>query len=468
MIVGAAALATALIFLLSPEGLAQASRDGSALEKLSASSSLSRVIDALDDDSFEVRQRASSLLLTNTGVSDQAVYEQIAGRQLSPEQSLRVQSVLRAMFERSPRGAIGITFPTGTNSLLVVDQTREAFPAVAEGLIQSGDMILRVEDEFLTPVGAQRGVLQAKTFSRDPGEFLPVMLGRMAVVRPDSLTAYPMFRTIRVDLPLGRYDLHNQAVLSRQSGIFREAWRVRWSRMVEEHGFEVAEEIRPISEIGEDFAWNDRSIEFELRRAEYGPIVGAPLNPADLDVSTARRLAMQDRTTVMPRAAAHVNGARGQVVRMQQVRGRGVDNIERGPNGEIIVAPNRMVLNPNGQVLAVQGGVRVMNPQTFEATEEDDGAQARKIVGRLATLQDRLRTVLLASGRVDRTEDARRVALAEAEALATEIRTLRDMLGSLLNAEVESTDAGDVPEWPRVDVVPMEEKPLRIPQRKPR
>ncbi|TVQ75356.1 MAG: hypothetical protein EA380_10975, partial [Phycisphaeraceae bacterium] len=75
----------------------------------------------------------------------------------------------------------------------------------------------------------------------------------------------------------------------------------------------------------------------------------------------------------------------------------------------------------------------------------------REIAERLRMLQDRLRGVLHATARMDRSDDSRRVAMREAEAIAAQIRELSKLLGAMVDAEVESTDAGAALDRPRAE-----------------
>lgn len=415
---------------------------------LSATTPLCDLIEALNDERYSVRERATALLMTSDTASEEAILEALEGNALSPEQTLRVQRVLRAKFERSPRGAIGISFDVGPGrTLLRVREVRSGFPAGDAGLIRTNDMFLLVEGVEVSPATGMNTQVLTRTVSRDPGDTLPVVLARTPLTTSGLIGPLPPLEVVSVDLPLGRFDRLGSTI---ERSDIQQAWAHRWERITSQNRIDTG--IRKVSLADADVQamWRDRTLDVYAGRTHSGPIVGAPMHPQDLDAGAVRRLALQDRNTATPRGALQVAGVRQQVVQQQQV-GRMVQRAEiRQGAAQVEIMVNQrggVVVGAAGQRLAVAGnvgGVRMMNTPDQQATGEDDAENGvREIAERLRMLQDRLRGVLLATARMDRSDESRRVAMREAEAIATEIRELSDLLGAMVDPDVaESSGRG--------------------------
>ncbi len=458
----AIALSAAAVF---PCGvLAQAEGGfGAPSKTLTAESSLEDLIAALDDGVYAVRQRATALLLTSERVAEEDLLEAVRGDELTPEQSLRLEKVLRRSFERTPRGAIGISFEQQVaRPFLLVGSVVEGFPAVDAGLIRAGDLMLFVEGDAITPRSGWIGLVQARTFSKDPGETLRVTLARPRV------DLAPGFEILDVDLPLGRIDQHQNQIATQQT--LPLAWQHRWGRLTEDYGIGAGQRMVTKGELGEEIAaWEDRTLDVMMRQSTVAPVVSAPLHPLDIDANVARRMAQQERNVP---AGMVAQGIRRQAIGNQRIPVQALNRAERGENGQVIIRQGAVALNGQGQRVAVQGigAVRVMNPQSVDASAASLEDDAQRIAEQIAVMQDRLREMLERASRLRGSEDARRVALGEAELLASEIRILSSVLAELVEGSgAEATEASVVPEWPEVERVDRAmDGPFRMPVRRPR
>lgn len=450
--------AAGLLGAMSGTAIGQVSPDARGpLYGLSATTPLCDLIEALNDERYSVRERATALLMTSDTVSEEAILEAVEGNALSPEQALRVQRVLRAKFERSPRGAIGISFDVGPGrTVLRVGEVRPGFPAGDAGLIRTNDMFLSVDGAEVSPTTGMNMLVLTRTVSRDPGDTLPVVLARMPLTTSGLVGPLPPIEVVSVDLPLGRFD---RLGTTTDRSVLQQAWAHRWERITSQHRVDTG--MRSVSPTdGEaSMMWRDRTLDVYAGRSHSGPIVGGPMHPQDLDAGAMRRLALQDRHNAMPRGALQVAGVRQQVVQQQQVGRVAQRQAIRREAGQVEIVVNQrggVVVGAAGQRLAVAGnvgGVRMMNTPNQQMDEDDAEDGVREITERLRMLQDRLRGVLLAATRMDRSDESRRVAMREAEAIAAEIRELSDLLGAMVDAEIESTDAGAAPDRPHAERV---------------
>ncbi|TVQ75899.1 MAG: hypothetical protein EA380_09755, partial [Phycisphaeraceae bacterium] len=214
--------------------MGQVSRDARGpLYGLSATTPLCDLIEALNDERYSVRERASALLMTSDTVSEEAILEALEGNGLSPEQALRVQRVLRAKFERSPRGGIGISFDTRTSrTMLRVGEVRSGFPSGDAGLIRPNDFFLSVEGVEVSPATGLNMLVLTRTISRDPGDTLPVVLARTPLTTSGLVGPLPPIEIVAVDLPLGRFDLLGSPV---DRNALQQAWAHRWERLTSQY-----------------------------------------------------------------------------------------------------------------------------------------------------------------------------------------------------------------------------------------
>jgi hypothetical protein len=204
-----------------------------------------RLVQQLDADDFDTRAAAQQALVHSPEASDAELVELLRSGRLSAEQELRLVGVLRARFGRAPRGAIGIQFaqPRVPNAgdrggLPVVGRVYEQYPAGAAGLVRAGDAFVEVDGIRLDALDARRRTLalQAATFSRAPGELLPVVIERPVVDAGGEATG--AFEQVAVRLPLGsakqlRQNIQQRGILP--SGLTESeadlAWQARMARL---------------------------------------------------------------------------------------------------------------------------------------------------------------------------------------------------------------------------------------------
>lgn len=149
------------------------------------------LIEQLAVDSFADREVATEQLVNCELDIEPLVTARIrSGEPLSPEQLLRLETILRTRFESSPRAALGIGFLQGE----VVDNVRREiavtissveadFPCAAT--LKPGDIIRVVDGVELPPTGGN-ALVQSAILSHLPGEEVELVIerdGRRSFVR---------------------------------------------------------------------------------------------------------------------------------------------------------------------------------------------------------------------------------------------------------------------------------------------
>lgn len=177
-----AALVGAVVFALAP--LATAA-DEITLPEARA------LIDQLAEDSFADREVATERLISCEIDIEPIVTDKIRGSgHLTPEQLMRLETILRTRFENSPRAALGIRFLQGQ----VIDNMRQEIAVTIENVeadfpcaatLKSGDIIRVVNGLELPPTGGNTQV-QSAILSHLPGEEVELVIerdGRRSFVR---------------------------------------------------------------------------------------------------------------------------------------------------------------------------------------------------------------------------------------------------------------------------------------------
>lgn len=205
----AIALATATLLAA---GTTFAEQDASTPEQAE------RLIERLDAETLEARDRATETLQSFSGPLERIVVERIKTSDLSPEQLARLDEALYQRFADKPRAGMGVAFAANNpGGGVLLQRILNQFP-VSEHL-KRGDVIQRVEGASLLsmPDRSARATLRRHILSFNPGEKIEVK-----VLRQDQSL------TLRV--PLGSYeDLGDAMPVSDED--LRSAWALRRDRL---------------------------------------------------------------------------------------------------------------------------------------------------------------------------------------------------------------------------------------------
>ncbi len=202
-------------------------------------------LDALDDERFVERQKATSALSNASVLGDDMLVGVLKTSDLSLEQRTRLMSILKDRFERSERAAIGIEFNQGVMRPCIAG-LRPKFPAAIEGILRVGDVFLEVD-----------GISLEKASSRTYSQHNE-LIGLISSFKPGDLVAIKIFRpknppaalgmngqlerlvddlgegeTLELMVPMGRradLDSNPERVELRENRL-RTAWRYMVSRI---------------------------------------------------------------------------------------------------------------------------------------------------------------------------------------------------------------------------------------------
>ena len=180
---------------------------------------LSALLASLDAPQLAERESATAALAERSQeLSEALTPELIAG--LTPEQRLRVESILRGRFMATNRAGLGVSFrpivDNGVAAGVRVETVVEGFPAAR--FLRPGDLIVEVEDE---PIAGLPGMLSDTALryailSLDPGEALTLTLRR------DD-------ETLKVTTPTGSF-ANLQNAQPPNARLLDGAWRWRAAR----------------------------------------------------------------------------------------------------------------------------------------------------------------------------------------------------------------------------------------------
>ncbi|MBL4810106.1 MAG: PDZ domain-containing protein [Phycisphaerales bacterium] len=225
---------------------------------------LVKLIKLLDDESWEVRERATRMIGdANEGFELAMLAEVIAKGStndpdrggLSSEAMSRLRIAARELFGQTPKAGLGVGFGAvrdGGVEISTVVKEVDRFPAA--GMLMPGDLIVGADGRALTTSEELRAVI----LSHEPGQTLNLLIQRGEQV-------------LDMDLPLGSYRLlAGAAPIGR--GIADRAIAIRWAR----RGILISEGHR----FGDHI------------RAEDWLSAGYPEKPGSFRASNARRWPM--------------------------------------------------------------------------------------------------------------------------------------------------------------------------------
>jgi hypothetical protein len=181
-------------------------------EKQLDDDSLKTLIDDLNAQDLQTRDRAQLTLSTTDGIRLDRIEDFLDTAQLSPEQHLRLSAVGFALFGRTPRPAMGVEFGTrfGAVASVTINNTVPGFDA-ADNLI-SGDIILRMDGIPVQDFNHARQII----LSFDPNDQITVSVLRNG--EPvDTLVRFGSFGQLPNPTPP-------------TDGVMREAWNIRRAR----------------------------------------------------------------------------------------------------------------------------------------------------------------------------------------------------------------------------------------------
>lgn len=157
------------------------------------------ILSQLDSPSLAERDQAASILLGDPSITIRVIEDMLASDSLSPEQQVRLMTVGREIFARTPKAGLGVRFaPQRFDEGARLDGVLEGFPAA--GLLWAGDIVLAINGQTITN-SEHMGEL---ILSHEPGEVLVMDIARPigpALPQRDQ----PVERLI-VRVPLGRFD----------------------------------------------------------------------------------------------------------------------------------------------------------------------------------------------------------------------------------------------------------------------
>lgn len=180
----------------------------------------------LDADVLAVRERASNDLASDDRVTLEGLERVLHGGGLTPEQRTRLEEVGYALFSRSPRAALGVTFADGvTAQTVTLKGPVETFDAARvlkqdDTLYALGGVVCRSRDDAVKAI-----------MSFLPDEWAPIHLFRDG--EPIVVHARMGYYRDLPDLP-GRQ--RGGTIASIPSGMARSAWQIRLARKASPEG----------------------------------------------------------------------------------------------------------------------------------------------------------------------------------------------------------------------------------------
>lgn len=194
---------------------------------------LDRLLTDLNADDFATRDRAAAELAGRTDFSLATLAGILQRPGTSDEVRQRLLTIARGVFERSPRGALGVQFGQvgDINNRLVIGKALPGYPSGK--VLQPGDEILAVNGERVTNTstwGRDMGALRPHIISRDPGQSVKVTISRPKNPQPGN---FPVgvaveYETLTLDVELGSFDGLNRNANFRDS-ITPEQMALGWT-----------------------------------------------------------------------------------------------------------------------------------------------------------------------------------------------------------------------------------------------
>lgn len=198
---------------------------------------LDTLIVRLDDDSFQIRQRATQELLSDTTlatIDEDELIGHLTRDDLAPEQRARLRAVYERWFVRAmDHGGMGVSFASGGSDApqVLIFTTREGFPCHDKELLFPYDAIVEIDgvdvkkitDKTTARWNAAEEFMRSSIISRRAGESVRLVVKRPpdSLVRelPDvdrlnrgtvpaitrTIDEHPETETVTIDLPLGSY-----------------------------------------------------------------------------------------------------------------------------------------------------------------------------------------------------------------------------------------------------------------------
>ncbi|GAB4551863.1 MAG: hypothetical protein Tsb0013_14000 [Phycisphaerales bacterium] len=192
--------------------------------------SLDTLVEQLDAPGLYEREEARALLVQMPALSDERILDTLADTDTSPEARAALETILLDRFASLPVGAVGVTFDQATIDPrgVRIGATNANFPAVEQGLVREGDVIVAVDGVNFVDAGMNlttvqgrndvTSLIRTRVFSRIPGETIPVTLLREGVDEP-----------IDIEMPLGNISAHGQS--ANPTDVRTDALRLRLARL---------------------------------------------------------------------------------------------------------------------------------------------------------------------------------------------------------------------------------------------
>jgi hypothetical protein len=181
---------------------------------------ISALIDQLAAPEFATREQATSILESLDVNLEPLVTARLRAAALTPEQVVRLETVLQSRFFNAPRAALGVGFtpPQINNNQamqipVILNNVLQGFPCSAT--LRPGD-IIRVVDGYELPATGGSDRVRTAILSHLPGEELELVIerdGRRSFVR----------------VPLGEYARLNNAAPS--PTMIKDGWSLRRERL---------------------------------------------------------------------------------------------------------------------------------------------------------------------------------------------------------------------------------------------
>lgn len=184
---------------------------------------------AFASDDFTLRERATTALIEDGSIPEDAIWAAVRREGMTEEQRERCVAALRERFFRAERPALGIQMEQQAHELGVIVSPKKGFPAF--DMLRDNDVVLSIDGLSLRMDGggefnAAQSAMRAAIMSHVPGECVA-----LRVLRGED--------TVEIEAPLGRFadlELGPAGAPPRfQTGdpafVLPEAWAIRMARL---------------------------------------------------------------------------------------------------------------------------------------------------------------------------------------------------------------------------------------------
>lgn len=340
-----------------------------------------RLVTQLNDDQLAVREQATRTLIETPTLTLKEIEGSLKSSTLSAEQRTRLHVIAEAVFTRTERGALGVSWDIRNPAQpgargVVVGGCIKGFSA--EQLLKPGDIILAIDSARVENATFDRSDITYEILSHDPGDEIRVTLLRAG-------------EKLQVTCSIGRYsDLPNLGLGAARgsapdSSMISGAWKRRLARLEA-----LAPETKPLATPLLRDGWRKSNEEISkadhLTAVEYARIARASgLDPDRIDVSiVVPSLVAAGQSRGNPAASAtedDIRQARGeQVFRVPDGFGRRGRRIDMKQVNDLQAALNRTAiqLQVDMQLLS-QPNLDPAQRQAAEKRRADGMAQIDRI-----------------------------------------------------------------------------------------